>query len=505
MDSHYPAHKHAINVLNNLIPLLSKQHRCKPQLLLLRSKPVTYRDDTDRELPYRQESNFYYLSGCLVPDSTLVVSYTPPNATPNANANAEGEEEVDVGVHPDSVQTTLFIPPEDPIEVLWSPAPPSLAETVLSHQVTSVLPTPSLPAQLFTLLQSSPVLHLLPESSFPLLPGSISGLVKEYKGEGTRRDCLLPALHLARLIKDEHEIELIRRANAISSRAHELVMRLLGEHAHRARTRTRTREGEGEEGEGGKVEMPGEWRIESEQEAEAVFVAACRREGAKHQAYLPIVASSTRASTLHYCCNDKSFAWGPLPSPSHPHSHSHSALGGLGSLLHGDGNGNGKEEGLQAQVLLIDAGCEWDCYASDITRVTPIGNNGHFSPQARDIYLTVLHMQTTAISLLRPGLHWDVVQLSMHRILVQSFLKLGIFRGEEDEVLKSGVSAAFFPHGVGHSLGLDVHDVPSASKPERPEGDRPGEKGEGEKGGEGGENPEFYTWLRLRLPLRKGM
>jgi len=57
--------------------------------------------------------------------------------------------------------------------------------------------------------------------------------------------------------------------------------------------------------------LPGEWLIEKEAEAEAIFVASCRREGAVHQAYLPIVAASTRASTLHYCCNDE-FAWGPV-------------------------------------------------------------------------------------------------------------------------------------------------------------------------------------------------
>ncbi len=99
---------------------------------------------------------------------------------------------------------------------------------------------------------------------------------------------------------------------------------------------------------------------------------------AVHQAYLPIVAAATRASTLHYCCNDREFAWGPVQPHDH-HNHSEFAHAG------------GKE--FVPQVLLIDAGCEWSCYASDITRTMPVGNGGKFSPEARDIYELVLEMQ----------------------------------------------------------------------------------------------------------------
>jgi len=104
-----------------------------------------------------------------------------------------------------------------------------------------------------------------------------------------------------------------------------------------------------------------------------------------------------------------------------------------------------------------------------------------------------------AFKALKPGLHWDAVQLLCHRTLVHGFQKLGIFRAgtEENAVLASGVSAAFFPHGVGHSLGLDVHDVPSASKP------TPNPtivRGDEELGHE-----KFYEYLRLRLPLEVGM
>lgn len=96
-----------------------------------------------------------------------------------------------------------------------------------------------------------------------------------------------------------------------------------------------------------------------------------------HQAYLPIVAASTRASTLHYCCNDREFAWGPVK----PHDHQNAD-----KLAHDDRQ-------LLPQVLLIDAGCEWNCYASDITRTMPVGNGGKFTSEARAIYELVLEMQ----------------------------------------------------------------------------------------------------------------
>jgi len=96
---------------------------------------------------------------------------------------------------------------------------------------------------------------------------------------------------------------------------------------------------------------------------------------------------------------------------------------------------------------------------------------------------------------LRPGVHWDAIQLLCHEVLVEGFLALGLFKGSKDAILRSGVSSAFFPHGVGHSLGMDVHDVPSASKPANnttlPE-DNVG-------------HPSFYSYLRLRLPLAEGM
>lgn len=204
------------------------------------------------------------------------------------------------------------------------------------------------------------------------------------------------------------------------------------------------------------------------------------------------MASSTRASTLHYCCNggnDKEFAWGPVG----PHDHENK-----NSLSSG--------RNLKPQVLLIDAGCEWTCHASDITRTMPVGNGGKFTPEAKAIYELVLEMQTACLEILKPGLHWDAAHLLSHRVLVRGLQRLGIFKSptspnsgswaSEEAILASGQSAAFYPHGLGHSLGMDVHDVPSASKPAvNPTINKGVELG----------HASFYEHLRLRVKLEAGM
>lgn len=102
-------------------------------------------------------------------------------------------------------------------------------------------------------------------------------------------------------------------------------------------------------------------------------------------------------------------------------------------------------------------------------------------------------------------MHWKTVQLTCHRTLVKGFQKLGIFKSPEspnsgswnswEAILASGESSTFFPHGVGHSLGLDIHDVPDASKPKINNTIWKEEMG----------HESFYAYLRLMLPLRVGM
>jgi Xaa-Pro dipeptidase len=344
---------------------------------LLAGEAVPFRNDTDRELVFRQESNFYYLTGCTIPASFLLAAYQPGTSL-SSNPSID-----------------LFIPKAELADLMWSVPPPSLETAKQIYNVTSVDHPAALPAAIDTLLKALPgaLFHTLPRNSplFPVIPAEYPQQILNADGAVTDA-YLLSALHHARLIKDADEIAAIKKANEISSRAHEVVMRVLGKAV----------KGKIEAGAGAGVDrplLPGEWLIEKEAEAEAIFVASCRREGcvpslnpfklrvyllylpipsSVHQAYLPIVAASTRASTLHYCCNDREFAWGPVK----PHDHQNK-----NDFTHG------KAKEFNPQVLLIDAGCEWECYASDITRTMPVGNGGKFTPEARAIYELVLEMQ----------------------------------------------------------------------------------------------------------------
>lgn len=157
----------------------------------------------------------------------------------------------------------------------------------------------------------------------------------------------------------------------------------------------------------------------NEAELEAVFKGHCIAQGSKNVAYDVIAASGRAAATLHYVRNDQ-----PL---------------------------SGK------QNLLLDAGCELDCYASDITRTFPI--NGKFTPESRAIYDIVLKMQIDSINMLKEGVSWDDVHANAHRVAIDGLLGLGILKGDKEEIFKSRASVAFFPHGLGHYLGMDTHDT----------------------------------------------
>ncbi|KAJ7685148.1 Creatinase/aminopeptidase [Mycena polygramma] len=469
----YPATQHVLRTCEQLCALLPESEKTKPQILLFAGGVVEYRNDTDREIAFRQESNFYYLSSCTVPGSYLLVVFqlgTSLDRTPSVE---------------------LFIPEANLADMMWSVPPPSLAAAQETHDVTCVHPLVKLSDAISEKLKlPNALFHTLPRASplFPAVSEDYLQPVLTQEGGAATDFYLLSALHHTRLLKDAHEVELITKACDISSRAHEVVMRVLGAAV----------KGGIVAGAGAGVDrplLPSEWLIEREAEAEAIFVASCRREGAVHQAYLPIVAASNRASTLHYCCNggnDKEFAWGPVGA------HDHQNTDSLSSGRH-----------LKPQVLLIDAGCEWTCYAADITRTMPVGNGGKFTPEAKAIYELVLEMQKSCMEILKPGLHWDAAHLLSHRVLVRGFQKLGIFKSptspnsgswaSEEAILASGTSAAFYPHGLGHSLGMDVHDVPSASKPTvNPT------ITENNAGVELGHS-SFYEHLRLRLKLQAGM
>lgn len=240
---------------------------------MLAGSQTPYRNDTDRELPFRQESNFFYLSGCAVPGSFFLATYYPDVTTPGAK---------NVG----AVDTKLYVPNPTLEDLMWSPAPPTISEARDTYDVDDVFHTEELSDHLKS-LPADALVHVLPRiDKFPCVHKSVASDSpvlaalnelhtlgeKTEDGSAITEEYLLTALHQTRLIKDAFEIDLIRRANDISSRAHEVVMRVLGLAVQRKIEQL-------DQPANGRPLLPGEWLIRTEAEAEAIFVASCRREG----------------------------------------------------------------------------------------------------------------------------------------------------------------------------------------------------------------------------------
>ncbi|MFL6654533.1 MAG: Xaa-Pro aminopeptidase [Sulfurifustis sp.] len=156
-----------------------------------------------------------------------------------------------------------------------------------------------------------------------------------------------------------------------------------------------------------------------EYEIEAELLYEFRKGGSEFPAYGPIVGGGANACVLHYRENNA-------------------------ELKDGD-------------LLLIDAGAEFDCYASDITRTFPV--NGRFSAEQRAVYELVLAAQAAAIELSRPGKHWNEPHDAAVRVLTQGLKDFGLLKGSVDGLIESGAYRRFYMHRTGHWLGMDVHDV----------------------------------------------
>ncbi|MGN2410270.1 Xaa-Pro aminopeptidase [Pseudomonas syringae] len=144
-----------------------------------------------------------------------------------------------------------------------------------------------------------------------------------------------------------------------------------------------------------------------------------RRGGSKMPAYGSIVASGRNACILHYQQNDA-------------------------VLKDGD-------------LVLIDAGCEIDCYASDITRTFPV--NGRFSPEQKAIYELVLKSQYAAFEAIGPDKHWNQAHEATVQVITAGLVELGLLQGDVDQLIQAEAYKAFYMHRAGHWLGMDVHDV----------------------------------------------
>ncbi len=156
-----------------------------------------------------------------------------------------------------------------------------------------------------------------------------------------------------------------------------------------------------------------------EYEIEALIEQIFRRLGAAAPAYTSIVGAGVNATVLHYINND-------------------------GELKDGD-------------LILIDAGAEYKGYASDITRTFPI--NGRYTKAQREIYDLVLEAQMSCVEMVRPGITHDQLKSHSIEVLTKGMVRLGLLKGDPAELIKEKKYEQFYMHGLGHMLGIDVHDV----------------------------------------------
>jgi len=127
-----------------------------------------------------------------------------------------------------------------------------------------------------------------------------------------------------------------------------------------------------------------------------------------------------------------------------------------GEVLHNHGHENTLQAG---DIVLLDAGAESSLsgYCNDVTRCWPVG--GPFSPEGRDVYELVLKAELAAIAAVKPGVRYRDLHLLASRVMAEGLVSMGLLEGSPDGLVESGAHAVFFPHGVGHQLGLDVHDL----------------------------------------------
>ncbi|KAJ4304365.1 hypothetical protein N0V88_001978 [Collariella sp. IMI 366227] len=318
-------------------------------------------EDSDMGPEFRQRRHFYYMSGADFPGCAVTYDI-------------------------ERDQLILWIPYTDPRTVLWYGRTPSPKQCMAHSHVDDVRYIQGLQKTLIAAISSQRIIYCLHRDQVPPfeIPDNVSIDTSD----------LAPAIDRARVIKTEYEIEMIRRANAVSSAAHRVIMsRIKG--------------------------------LRNERQIDAVFHYSCHTSGAKRQAYPVIAASGINGSTLHYNDNDQ-----PLAG---------------------------------RQLVVLDAGAEWNCYASDVTRTFPI--SGQFSPQAAAIYRLVERMQVECIERICPGMMFHSLHLHACAVAVIGLLELGILRGGSPaKILSHGTIAAFFPHGLGHHVGLEVHDVSGAER-----------------------------------------
>jgi Xaa-Pro aminopeptidase len=324
----------------------------------------------DAHYPYRFDSYFYYLTGFREPEAVVVV------------------------IAGDTSKSILFCREKDPEREVWDGFRhgPEAAQAVFEFD--EAYPIGRLDELVPQLLRNQPALycHLGSDPDWDARAlrwlNDVRGQVRSGATAPRTIDDVHAILDEMRLVKEPAELDLMRRAAAISTEAHRRAMR-------RAK--------------------PGV----TESAIEAELVHEFRRSGAQAPAYTPIVASGEHACILHYVEN-------------------------ADVLRDGD-------------LILIDAGCELDGYAADITRTFPV--NGRYSGPQRDVYELVLSAQAAAIAEIRPGARWIAPHDAAVKVLAQGFVDLGLLTGSVNEVIEKETYKQFYMHRTGHWLGLDVHDA----------------------------------------------
>ncbi|MCC8465947.1 Xaa-Pro aminopeptidase [Photorhabdus bodei] len=328
--------------------------------------------NSDNEYPYRQHSDFLYLTGFNEPEAVLILIKSDDT-------------------HNHSV---LFNRASDLAAEIWfgrrlgqEAAPEKLG-------IDRALPFDDIKEELYLLLNGLDVVyHAQGEFAYA---DEIVFHALDILRKGGRRNLSAPLsiidwrpwVHEMRLFKSKAEIEAMRRAGRISAQAHMRAM---------------------------KICRPGMFEYQLEAEIHHEFT----HQGARHPAYNTIVGSGENSCILHYTENESRMKEGDL--------------------------------------VLVDAGCEYLGYAGDITRTFPV--NGKFTRAQREIYNIVLKTLNVSLELYKPGTSINKVTEHVVRIMVEELVKLGIMHGEIEHLIETKAYRQFFMHGLGHWLGLDVHDV----------------------------------------------
>jgi Xaa-Pro aminopeptidase len=346
----------------------------------------------DSDFPYRHDSYFYYLTGFSEPGAWLVIE-------------ASGK----------AIRSTLFCRPKDLEREIWDGIRlgPEAAPAQLG--VEAAFSADMLDEKMPELLANQNAVWF-PFATHKGLETTVDGWLNRVRARvrfgaecpQSQHDLCKP-LDEMRLVKDAHEIAILRRAGAISAGAH---VRAMQTSAAMLRA--------------GKNGVPGGLR---EYHLEAELLHEFRRHGSEFPAYTSIVAAGANACVLHYRA--------------------------------------GNAELQAGQLCLIDAGCELEGYASDITRTFPA--DGKFTPAQRILYDIVQASQEAAIAATRPGNRFIDPHNAATRVLIEGMLDTGLLarakHGSVDDVLESGAYRQFYMHRTGHWMGMDVHDCGDYTEP----------------------------------------